>query len=75
MPNIKGPCPLCPYSVTTNHPMIKQFRQHLLNHYHWIWIHTQDDAPNDWFHNCIQNVSGKLMMNMLDDRVQEILND
>jgi len=47
--------------------MINTFRQHLLNHYHWIWIHTQDDALDDWFHNYIQNVSGKLMMNMLDD--------
>ena len=26
-----------------------------------------EDAPDDWFHNCIQNVSGKLTMNMLDD--------
>ena len=32
-----------------------------------------EDAPNDWFHNCIQNVSGKLMMNMLDD--MELLDD
>ena len=55
--------------------MINTFRQHLLNHYHWIWIHTQDDAPNDWFHHCVENVFCKLTMNMLDDRVQEILND
>ena len=53
--------------------MINTFRQHLLNHYHFLWIHTMEDAPNDWFHNCIQNVSGRLMMNMLDDI--ELLND
>jgi len=47
--------------------MINTFKQHLLNHYHWIWIHTQDDALDDWFHNCIQNLFGKLTMNMLDD--------
>ncbi len=47
--------------------MINSFRTQLLNHYHWIWIHTMEDGPNDWFHNCIQNLFGKLTMNMLDD--------
>ena len=32
-----------------------------------------EDAPNDWFHHCIENVFCKLTMNMLDD--MELLND